>query len=249
MPVSGSAPLSVSFKDKSSSTPHEWYWEFGDGIISTEKNPSHTYMETGQYTVRLTVGYPNNGPTRQETKYNYITVQKGSEAEASISLSPGWNFISTPKTLADNWNTAEKLFGSLPVAGHSVFSFNPTMNQWVSLTATSVFKPFEPVWIYSEHTAAIPLHFAPDAMQIPPTTKLTKGWNTIGITSVSQISAHNALLSMKDDWVYVIGYDATTQRYEQTIMNVPESHNSILVPGKGYWIYMSVEGELAGTGV
>lgn len=248
-PVSGISPLAVSFKDKSSSTPHEWYWEFGDGTVSTEKNPSYTYMEPGQYTVRLTVGYPNNGPIRQETKYNYITVQKGSDAEASISLSPGWNFVSTPKTLADNWNTAEKLFGSLPVAGHSVFSFNPTMNQWISLTAKSVFKPFEPVWIYSEHTAAIPLHFAPDAMQIPPTRKLTKGWNTIGITSVSQISAHNALLSIKDDWVYVIGYDATTQRYEQTIMNVPESQNSILVPGKGYWIYMSAEGELAGTGV
>ena len=248
-PVSGVSPLTVSFKDLSSSPPHEWYWEFGDGAVSTEKNPSHTYMEAGQYTVRLTVGYPNNGPIRQETKYNYITVQKGSDTEASISLSPGWNFISTPKVLAENVNTAETLFGSLPVAGHSVFSFNPASNQWTPLTATSVFKPFEPVWIYSEYTAAIPLRFAPDAMQIPPTKKLVKGWNTIGITSLSQIPAHNSLLSIKDDWVYVIGYDAATQRYEQTVMNVPESHNSLLMPGKGYWIYMSAEGELAGTGV
>ena len=248
-PVSGVSPLAVSFKDTSSSLPHEWYWEFGDGAVSTERNPSHTYVEGGQYTVRLTIGYSNNGPIRQETKTNYITVQKGSEVEGFISLSPGWNFISTPKILATNMDTADKLFGTIPVAGHSVFSFNQKTNQWVPLTATSVFKPFEPVWIYSEHPASIQLYFAPDAMQIPPTKQLTKGWNTFGITSTSQIPAQNALLSMKDSWVYVIGYDAATQRYEQTIMNVPESQNSILVPGKGYWIYMSADGELAGSGV
>jgi beta propeller repeat protein len=247
-PISGIAPLTVSFTDRSSSTPQEWYWEFGDGAVSTEKNPAHTYMETGQYTVRLTTSYPHNVPTRQETKYNYITVQRVPEAEASITLSPGWNFISTPKVLAESLNTAEKLFAALPVAGHSVFSFDPTVNQWTPLTANSVFRPFEPVWIYSEYAAAVQLHFAPDAMQIPPMRQLTKGWNTIGITTVSQIPAHNALLSIKDDWVYVIGYNAATQKYEQTIMNVPESYNSLLVPGKGYWIYMSAEGELAGTG-
>ena len=247
--VSGISPLTVSFRDRSSSAPNEWYWEFGDGGVSTEKNPSHTYMEAGQYTVRLTVGFPNNGPIRQEIKYNYINVLKGAEAEAFISLSPGWNFISTPKTLAANWDTAEKLFGSVPVAGHSVFSFSHRTNQWMPLTAKSVFKPFEPVWIYSEHPTSIQLYFEPDAMQIPPVKLLTKGWNTFGITSLSPTSAQNALLSAKDAWVYVIGYNAATQRYEQTIMNVPESYNNILVPGKGYWIYMSDAGELAGSGV
>jgi len=248
-PVSGTSPLTVSFRDRSSSAPSEWHWEFGDGSVSTEKNPSHTYMEAGQYTVRLTVGYPNNGPIRQEIKHNYINVQKGAEAEALISLSPGWNFISTPKTLATNWDTAEKLFGSVPVAGHSVFSFNHRTNQWAPLTAKSVFKPFEPVWIYSEYPTSIQLYFEPDAMQIPPIKHLTKGWNTFGITSLSPTSAQNALLSVRDVWVYVIGYNAATQRYEQTIMNVPESYNNILVPGKGYWIYMSDAGELAGSGV
>ena len=248
-PVSGISPLTVSFRDRSSSAPNEWYWEFGDGSISAERNPSHTYREAGQYTVRLTVGYPNNGPIRQEIKYNYINVQKGAVSEALISLSPGWNFISTPKTLAANWDTAEKLFASVPVAGHSVFSFNPRTNQWAPLTAKSVFKPFEPVWIYSEYPTSIQLYFGPDAMQIPPIKHLTKGWNAFGITSLSQTSAQNALLSIKDDWVYVIGYNAATQRYEQTIMNVPESYNNILVPGKGYWIYMNDAGELAGLGV
>ncbi|MCD6530068.1 PKD domain-containing protein, partial [Candidatus Bathyarchaeota archaeon] len=32
-----------------------WYWNFGDGTNSTEKNPIHTYKNPGNYTVTLTV--------------------------------------------------------------------------------------------------------------------------------------------------------------------------------------------------
>ena len=32
-----------------------WYWDFGDGGISTEQNPSHTYTDAGEYAVVLTV--------------------------------------------------------------------------------------------------------------------------------------------------------------------------------------------------
>lgn len=46
--------LSVDFTDN---TPEafSWFWEFGDGNSSTERNPRHTYAGTGTYTVTLTV--------------------------------------------------------------------------------------------------------------------------------------------------------------------------------------------------
>ncbi len=34
---------------------YSWYWEFGDGDTSTEKNPSHLYETPGEYDVTLTV--------------------------------------------------------------------------------------------------------------------------------------------------------------------------------------------------
>lgn len=38
-----------------------FYWQFGDGNTSTDQNPSHTYTQAGNYTVRLTVDDSVNG--------------------------------------------------------------------------------------------------------------------------------------------------------------------------------------------
>ncbi len=38
----------------------EYFWDFGDGNISTEANPTHSYSKTGSYTVTLKVAFSNN---------------------------------------------------------------------------------------------------------------------------------------------------------------------------------------------
>ena len=73
-PTSGSAPLSVSFTDKSTGSPTSWKWVFGDENSSTEKNPVYVYNKTGQYTVSLTVN--NSGSISTETRSRYIAVSK-----------------------------------------------------------------------------------------------------------------------------------------------------------------------------
>lgn len=45
---------SVTFTDTSSGSPTAWTWDFGDGASSSLRNPSHTYIGAGNYTVRLT---------------------------------------------------------------------------------------------------------------------------------------------------------------------------------------------------
>lgn len=50
--VKGSAPLTVNFSAEGNLTQS---WDFGDGALSNESNPTHTYQNLGQYTAILTV--------------------------------------------------------------------------------------------------------------------------------------------------------------------------------------------------
>ncbi|WP_199233994.1 PKD domain-containing protein, partial [Pedobacter sp. HMWF019] len=43
------------FEDESTNQPSNWLWTFGDKQSSTLQNPSHTYADTGKYTVTLQV--------------------------------------------------------------------------------------------------------------------------------------------------------------------------------------------------
>ncbi|MCU4166396.1 PKD domain-containing protein [Carboxylicivirga caseinilyticus] len=49
----GCPPLTVKFYNNSVDA-HTFLWDFGDGNISTEKEPTHTYYTTGDYKVTLT---------------------------------------------------------------------------------------------------------------------------------------------------------------------------------------------------
>ncbi|KKP67283.1 MAG: cell surface protein [Candidatus Moranbacteria bacterium GW2011_GWE1_35_17] len=69
---SGTNPLTVSFTDHSTNNPTSWNWNFGDGYSSSEKNPTHTYLSLGIFTVRLTAN--NSLGTDSVTKVAYITV-------------------------------------------------------------------------------------------------------------------------------------------------------------------------------
>lgn len=53
----GTAPHTVDFTDRSTSDAPiiKWNWDFGDGSTSTERNPVHTYAQTGSFTVSLAI--------------------------------------------------------------------------------------------------------------------------------------------------------------------------------------------------
>ena len=71
--LTGHASLAVSFSDQSMGSITSWEWNFGDGSISTEQNPSHTYTDPGTYTVTLTVSGPGGSGT--ESKTDFIRVR------------------------------------------------------------------------------------------------------------------------------------------------------------------------------
>ena len=58
-------PSTIEFIDESSGSIGWYFWEFGDGATSIEKNPVHSYSDNGPYSVTLTVlDYNGNTLTR-----------------------------------------------------------------------------------------------------------------------------------------------------------------------------------------
>ncbi len=72
-PVQMALPnTTVGFIDQSQGAD-TWTWDFGDGIISTQSNPSHTFSQEGQYFVTLTVHSPE-GCESEVTHGPYIVM-------------------------------------------------------------------------------------------------------------------------------------------------------------------------------
>ena len=71
-PTAGCTPLVVNFTDLSGNNPTQWQWDLGNGTLSFLQNPSVTYFNPGQYTVKLVV--QNAGGIDSIIKVQYITV-------------------------------------------------------------------------------------------------------------------------------------------------------------------------------
>ncbi len=68
-PTSGKVPLEVKFTDKSEGNITRWSWSFGDGGVSNEQNPAHTYTKAEAFTVKLTVSGPGGSSTRTRARF------------------------------------------------------------------------------------------------------------------------------------------------------------------------------------
>jgi PKD repeat protein len=68
----GCAPLGVVFKDESTGNPKFWNWDFGNGMLSNQQNPTAVYFTPGTYNVRLVVR--NSDGTDGITKTGIISV-------------------------------------------------------------------------------------------------------------------------------------------------------------------------------
>jgi PKD repeat protein len=88
-PTSGTAPLSVTFTDRSSGSITTRVFDFGDGTNSTARDPVHIYTQPGKYTVTLFISGPGGASVKQ--LINGITVREGAAATVktpSITKNP-----------------------------------------------------------------------------------------------------------------------------------------------------------------
>ncbi len=103
----------VKFTDQSTQAPNGWLWDFGDGTTSNLRDPEHTYVLDGTYTVSLTT--TNSFGTDSITKSNIIFVDR----PVGPSVNSDTACLGQPVNLSANgngtlrWYTDE--FGGFPV--------------------------------------------------------------------------------------------------------------------------------------
>ncbi|MEK6301172.1 MAG: right-handed parallel beta-helix repeat-containing protein [Acidobacteriota bacterium] len=72
-PRTGAVPLVVQFADLSAGDPVSWLWDFGDGVTSAERDPSHTYNSAGSFAVKLTAANVDGEASRTRSGYTTVT--------------------------------------------------------------------------------------------------------------------------------------------------------------------------------
>jgi len=116
-PISGAPPLSVTFQNFSTGPLVRYFWDFGDGTTSTEKNPIHQYVTEGSYTVELTVISVLGGQAIM-TKSNYILVSN-EEKQPFFYIS----LINNPKPNNLSGNITANYLNANSGYGPTIFEF------------------------------------------------------------------------------------------------------------------------------
>lgn len=120
----GCYPLTVHFSD-TSTFASGWLWNFGDGSSSNVQNPTHTYSDTGRYTVTLFIN-PGDSCTDSLVRVNYITAYgiKGFVSATPFTGCIPLNvaFRDSSKSFLGNVNVWKWYFGT----GDSSTSQNPS---------------------------------------------------------------------------------------------------------------------------
>ncbi|MFM2135233.1 MAG: hypothetical protein RL021_633 [Bacteroidota bacterium] len=85
--VQGCSPVLFTPSDLSVSTDGiitGWLWDFGDGVVSTDENPSHTYTSSGNFSVALSV-VSNFGCQAHLSQPGFVTVFPEPGADFSMT--------------------------------------------------------------------------------------------------------------------------------------------------------------------
>lgn len=176
-PLSGCEPLLVQFTDLSSlvSVDATYYWDFGNGTFSYERNPLAYYDTPGTYDVTLTITNPGN-LSASRTYANYITVYPNPVAIFSTSpqnsttfLDPTFHFFDYSLGILEHWNWdfGDGNYDSLQNTHHCYSDSDPyyhfdesedTGTYLVTLTVTSVnavLIPLQNLSVLNPHTGFI----------------------------------------------------------------------------------------------
>lgn len=102
-PSPAAAGDAVSFIDQSTGSPTSWSWNFGDGSVSTQQNPSHVFAARGTYNVTLTA----SNATSSSAASRQVTISADTTFRSLVSVTAQTNGIG-----GSVWRTELTLFNA-----------------------------------------------------------------------------------------------------------------------------------------
>ena len=229
--------LEVAFTDFSQNAT-EWAWDFDDATASIDQNPTHTYVETGTYTVKLTVKNADGVSSTPFTET--ITITDPDEALKLLTgeVSKTWKLyrVGTAASLGPNagnpagwWAGVGNDDGIRPCLFEQTFTYH--------LDGTFVFDDMNVFWGENDPFGTTPQHeicFVHDA-----TTMVNKdgadvsAWGSGSHTFTYDASTGEVVLSGMGAWMGFVHTIGSPDQYS----NVPtasRNFNISIVEETGY---------------
>ncbi len=171
-PLTGTAPLTVSFSNTTSGDTSNFSWDFNnDGVIdSTETSPTFTYSEAGTYTAKLTATGPGGATTAEAT----ITVTTPLAApEAAFNANPTNGDVPIDITFTNESN-GDQLSYSWDFDGDGLVDSTEAGPHTITFTNAGTFNASLTVSnSVGSDTATVQLILSEAVAQVPPTAAFT----------------------------------------------------------------------------
>ncbi|MCQ2285872.1 MAG: choice-of-anchor L domain-containing protein [Bacteroidales bacterium] len=143
-PNHGCAPFTVNFTSQSTPAIANLEWDFGNGLTSTETNPSVTYTADGNYDVTLIASLPGGGCADTNTVVNAIT--PGTLPTADFTFTPGTALNNEPVIFTNtstggnivqyDWNFGDGFHDSIQCPEH-IYHITEDRYYTITLTVTT----------------------------------------------------------------------------------------------------------------
>ncbi|MCH7534620.1 MAG: PKD domain-containing protein [Bacteroidetes bacterium] len=168
----GCAPVTVNFVDTAGNPPgYSYSWDFGDGSISNNASPTHSYTIVGAYNVSLVITSPDNCINSSSADSGVVVVNRSSVADFTVNPTttdirkPIFNFTnqSSPDAIQPQWDFGD---GDTSISLNPIHTYGDTGTYAVTLDVTNSFGCPDKYTLYvvvePYHEILIPDAFTPN---------------------------------------------------------------------------------------
>jgi len=169
-----------------------------------------------------------------------------------VSLSVGWNTLSTPIILDVSGNTVDEVVDSAKITIAYWYDTNDTDadgTYWEQVTTGYQLEPCDAIYIKMNATDSVLLKYNATDLSTP-TKDLYAGWNLIGLANLETKHVDDAVQSVANTSTNLPGYSQVVSpsmnSADWTYSSGQSYTNQDMLVGEGYWIYMQNDCTLAG---